>query len=187
MVQERKFIAVLKTANKTVEDAKKVYDSSFGEVTQADYDNYIQRMAAIDGATILVVQDDFSGNNYGVISFHDNSLDKYKEFCYLADQDPFFGGYENNREEFDADWENGEYEFTGTLELEPHELEITEELIKFKPIRNIYWDNNGRPTLVFHKGRIYKGTLHNSGEITAVTPYYDGVDDYVLKADIEIL
>ena len=128
MAQERKFIAVVKTANKKVEDAKKVYEGSFGAVTQADYNNYIERMAAIDGATVLVVQDDFSGSNYGVISFHDNSLDKYKEFCYLAEQDPFFGCYENNREEFDFDWEHGEYEFAGTLELEPHELEIVKEI-----------------------------------------------------------
>lgn len=186
MAKERKFIVVLKTGNKTIEDAKKVYEGSFGAITQADYDNYIQRMAVIDGATVLLVQDGFSGDNYGVISFHDNSLDKYKEFCYLAEQDPFFGAYENSREEFDADWESGEYEFTGTLELEPHELEITEEIIKFKPIRDIYWDNGGQPKLVFHRDRIYKGELHGSGEITATTPYFDA-DDYVSKADIELL
>lgn len=126
--KERKFIAVLNTANKTIADAKKVFEDSFGTVTQEDYDNYIKRMAVIDGATVLVVQDNFSNGNYGVISFHDDSLDKFKEFCYLAEQDLFFGSYRDAREEFDADWENGEYEFTSVLNLEPHELEIKSEI-----------------------------------------------------------
>lgn len=126
--KERKFIAVLKTANKTIADAKKVFEGSFGTVTQEDYDNYIKRMSVIDGAIVLVVQDNFSNGNYGVISFHDNSLDKFKEFCYLAEQDLFFGSYRDAREEFDDDWENGEYEFTSILNLEPHELEIKSEI-----------------------------------------------------------
>lgn len=58
--------------------------------------------------------------------------------------------------------------------------------IKFRAIRNIYWDNNGRPVLVFYEGKLYKGELHESGKITATTPYYD-VDDYINESDIEII
>ncbi|TKI60079.1 hypothetical protein FC756_19875 [Lysinibacillus mangiferihumi] len=58
--------------------------------------------------------------------------------------------------------------------------------IKFRPIRNIYWDNNGRAVLVFHEGKSYEGEFHESGKITATTPYYDA-DDYINESDIEII
>lgn len=60
------------------------------------------------------------------------------------------------------------------------------KIIKFRPIRNIYWDNHGSPTLVFRAGCIYSGELYENGKITATTPYYD-VDDFINEADIEII
>ncbi|MFY0744822.1 hypothetical protein AB1K09_20345 [Solibacillus silvestris] len=64
--------------------------------------------------------------------------------------------------------------------------ETNYKVIKFKPLKNIYWDNNGHPTLVFKADCIYTGERHESGKLTATTPYYD-VDDYILESDIEIL
>ncbi|WP_313891144.1 hypothetical protein [Psychrobacillus sp.] len=182
MTQERKFIAILKTGNKTIEDAKNVYEGSIGTVTQADYDNYIQRMAAINGARVLLVEDNMSGENFGVISFHDDSLDKYKEFCYLAEQDPYFGSYENNREEFEKDWSAGDYEFTGMLEVTTSEVEILEEVVQQLHHLSINKekDHVERKLLyhiIFGKSSEVEGRIFHKGN---EYPVYKKDDDYVI-------
>lgn len=58
--------------------------------------------------------------------------------------------------------------------------------IVFKVKKDVYWEDWGSLKKVFLKGNFYKGTLHENGKITAETPYYDGISDYVDLDSIEI-
>jgi hypothetical protein len=59
--------------------------------------------------------------------------------------------------------------------------------IKFKVIEDMYWDDWGAFRKVFSKGQICEGTLHPSGKVTAESPYYPEISDYVDVNKIEIL
>jgi len=59
--------------------------------------------------------------------------------------------------------------------------------IQFEVIKNIYWDNWGRPALVFMKGDICKGKLYDDSTVTAESPYYEGVSDIVDTDCIRII
>lgn len=61
------------------------------------------------------------------------------------------------------------------------------EEITFEVTHDIYWDDWGHFRRVFCKGDICKGVLHPSGEVSAESPYYEGISDYVDLDCIKIL
>ncbi|AJI09077.1 hypothetical protein OB988_21440 [Bacillus cereus] len=58
--------------------------------------------------------------------------------------------------------------------------------IVFVVKKDVYWEDWGSLKKVFLRGNYYKGTLHENGKITAESPYYDGISDYVDLDSIEI-
>lgn len=65
-------------------------------------------------------------------------------------------------------------------------MKRTDKPIRFKALKNIYWEDWGHMRLVFRKGEVYNGILHSDGDITAESPRY-GVSDYVDKLAVEVL
>lgn len=59
--------------------------------------------------------------------------------------------------------------------------------ITFEVIKDIYWDDWGHRRKVFRRGDICKGILYTSGEVSAESPYYKGVSDYVDLGRIKIM
>ncbi|MEC5307806.1 hypothetical protein [Bacillus thuringiensis] len=59
--------------------------------------------------------------------------------------------------------------------------------ITFKVKKDIYWEDWGHLRLVFSKGNVYEGVRHKDGSVTAETPYYEGISDYVDADSIEII
>lgn len=59
--------------------------------------------------------------------------------------------------------------------------------IRFEVLKDIYWDDWGRPALVFCKGDICDGELYPSGTVCAESPYYEGISDMVDVERIKIL
>ncbi|OUA82907.1 hypothetical protein BK706_31180 [Bacillus thuringiensis serovar leesis] len=59
--------------------------------------------------------------------------------------------------------------------------------ITFKANKDIYWEDWGHLRLVFSRGNVYPGILHKDGSVTAETPYYEGISDYVDIDSIEII
>lgn len=51
--------------------------------------------------------------------------------------------------------------------------------IKFKVIKDIFWDNWGHSVKAFSKGMRCEGKLYNDGSIIAMSPYYDGITDII--------
>lgn len=58
--------------------------------------------------------------------------------------------------------------------------------IRFRALKNIYWDDWGHMRLVFLRGEVYNGVLHPDGDVTAYSSRYD-VSDNVDKSEVEIL
>lgn len=67
-----------------------------------------------------------------------------------------------------------------------NDTERTDRPIKFIAKENIYWDDWGYMRLVFRKGRKYVGIQHSDGSVTAETPFYTDISDYVDITKIEI-
>ena len=59
--------------------------------------------------------------------------------------------------------------------------------ITFEVVKDIYWDDWGRPAKVFSKGDICKGIHYPTGAVVAESPYYEGISDTVDLESIKIL
>lgn len=59
--------------------------------------------------------------------------------------------------------------------------------VKFKVIKDIYWDDWGYYRKVFCKGDVCKGILHSNGTVSAESPYYKGISDCIDSKCIKIL
>ena len=59
--------------------------------------------------------------------------------------------------------------------------------VKFIPKEDMYWDDWGHKRLVFKQGLKYRGLLHPSGKVTAETPYYSDISDYVDREKIDLV
>ena len=54
-------------------------------------------------------------------------------------------------------------------------------------LRRIFLGGLGHLRLVFSRGNVYPGILHKDGSVTAETPYFEGISDYVDIDSIEII
>lgn len=61
------------------------------------------------------------------------------------------------------------------------------KVVKFRVIKDIYWDNWGRIVKVFRVGDVQTGRLYPDGHISAESTIYDGVSDGVDRECIEII
>ncbi|GGN64449.1 hypothetical protein [Oceanobacillus indicireducens] len=118
--------AKLKTGNKTDEQVKAMFVDGF-EVTHEDFDRHKKSLDMVDGLEV-VVTDSFYGDGYSLISWEEKDEDTWKEFIYLQEQDPFFGAYVDEREEFLEDWKSGEYMPNGSLAFQKEDVWILEPL-----------------------------------------------------------
>lgn len=118
--------AKLKTGNKTDEQLKADYD---GDVTQKEIDRYREQMNVVDGLEVYLTNSSFADGFYVLLSWRDADDHKWREFFWLAEQDPMFGTHDD-KDEFLKDWESGEYEPSGMVAFRDRDVEIvkTKEL-----------------------------------------------------------
>lgn len=64
--------------------------------------------------------------------------------------------------------------------------ERTDKPIRFKAVKDIYWEDWGHMRLVFRKGQVYDGVQHTNGRVSGYNAYFD-VSDYVYPEEIEII
>lgn len=117
--------AKLKTANKTDEQIKAVYDD---EVSQEEIESYRKTFNSVDNLEILVVDSAFEKGSYVIVGWDPKDDDRWRDFMYEVEQDAFFGTYVDEREEFLNDWNNGEYEPSGSITFSKDDLEILEQI-----------------------------------------------------------
>lgn len=124
------FKAILKTAGKTPEDIKKMYDGSVGpEPSEEEIQGYIDVYNKLDGLEVVVYDRGHLGvADYGLYVWQKEDDERIRELFYQAEQDPYFGTYVNERDEFIKDWEAEEYEFGPSPTFSADDVEIIEEI-----------------------------------------------------------
>jgi hypothetical protein len=116
----------LHTAGKTSEQILKTYEGlkPSDEVVQG----IIKAFNLIDGLGVVVSNSFYGKDTYTLIIWNKSDDDKFKEFSYLLEQDPFCGTYVNDREQFEKDWDSEQYEPPGSLSFLTSDIEIMEKI-----------------------------------------------------------
>jgi len=124
------FKAILQTAGKTPEDIKKMYDGSVGpEPSEEEIQGYINVFNKLDGLEVVVYdRSNLDVADYGLYVWQEKDDECIRELFYQAEQDPYFGTYVNERDEFIKDWEAEEYEFGPSPTFSADDVEIIEEI-----------------------------------------------------------
>lgn len=114
--------AILHTGGKTDEELLK----DGGMVSENDLLLLKAVAAAWDGAEVYVRKE---GANYNLVGWeeHDCLTDaKVKEAIWQMEQDPVVGTY-GSREEFEADWRDGQYEPAAGISFKEDDVELLKE------------------------------------------------------------
>ena len=90
----------------------------------ADYQLWEKITAYMDGETALVTESRAEEGKYVFLGLKDKEKDK--ELHYMMEQDSMVGLYIDDRESFDVDWDNGDYEPDGIHYLDPENVELLE-------------------------------------------------------------
>lgn len=53
--------------------------------------------------------------------------------------------------------------------------------------KDVYWDNWGRLALVFKKGEVVEGLLHEDGTVSVESTIYSGISDYISSDLFELI
>lgn len=84
---------------------------------EPDYELWQRISAYMDGEKAYVIKSRAEEGKYVFLGLLD--AEKDKELHYMFEQDSSFGLYIDDREEFDKDWDSGDYEQDGSIYLEP--------------------------------------------------------------------
>jgi len=112
------FEAILHTGGKTAEKLR----VEFGDVTEDEIQSYIKILDAMDGQKALVATSLLDPNEYAYMGLLDET--QGKEVTYLMEQDPMMGCYIDQREQFDRDYDSGNYCPEGVWTLKKENVEI---------------------------------------------------------------
>lgn len=89
-----------------------------------DYQLWKKIYEYMDGETAIVMKSTSGDGTYLFLGLKDK--EKNKELHYMFEQDSFIGVYIDDREEFDKDWDSGDYEPDGCHYLNPENVEFLE-------------------------------------------------------------
>lgn len=89
-----------------------------------DYQLWKKIYEYMDGETAIVMKSTSGDGTYLFLGLKDK--EKNKELHYMFEQDSFIGVYIDDREEFDRDWDSGDYEPDGCHYLNPENVELLE-------------------------------------------------------------
>lgn len=112
------FEAILHTGGETAEQ----FRAEEPDVTDDEIQCYIKIFDAMDGQRAIVVPSFFGPNEYNYGGLLDEA--QGKEVAYLMEQDPMMGCYIDQREQFNRDYDSGEYCPVATWTLKKEQVEI---------------------------------------------------------------
>lgn len=87
-----------------------------------DYPLWEKISAYMDGEIAYVIESSLEDGTYVFLGLKDKEKDK--EVHYMMEQDSSMGVYIDDREEFDKDWDSGNYEPDGCHYLNPENVEL---------------------------------------------------------------
>ncbi len=91
----------------------------------ADYQLWQDITEYMDGETAFVMESRAEDGKYVFLGLKDK--EKNRELHYMFEQDSRFGIYIDDREGFDADWDNNDYEPDGCHYLNLENVEVLED------------------------------------------------------------
>ncbi len=114
---------ILHTGGKTIEEIKEAgkeweYSDEEAVVIKAYMD-------AWDGVPATFI--DSGDGQYSLIGWPPEEDARAANAIYLMEQDPVFGTYKDNREQFDSDWKDGSWEPSGAIGFQKETVEIIEK------------------------------------------------------------
>jgi hypothetical protein len=118
--------ATLKTAGKTAEDIIKDYDGP--KPLEKEINMWIEAFNAINGLKVVLLQSPFSPDHFSLGAWDPADDDKIRDFFYAAEQDPVFGCYIDQRDQFLEEWKREEYESAGSLIFDKDDVIIVREI-----------------------------------------------------------
>ena len=109
-----------------IKEAKLKTINMFNDISADDPDHQLWRKISeyMDGEIACVIESSMGDGTYVFLGLKDKEKDK--EVHYLMEQDSWVGVYIDDREEFDKDWESGNYEPDGCHYLNPENVELLE-------------------------------------------------------------
>lgn len=115
-----------KKANKDSDNILQIDINS--TMTNAEIDNTITYYNMLDGLRAFVMPG-IGGKGYMLVgAAAEEYKNRYKEAMYLMEQDAYFGAYIGMRDEFNQDWDSGNYCPEGIVGLDEDEVEILGEV-----------------------------------------------------------
>lgn len=118
-------LAILRTGNKTEEDIRS--SQGIPNISAREAQNILRYYQLLDGLKVALIRG-ASEEKWTLIGWPEESDARMKEAFYLMEQDPVFGTYIGQREEFLQDWEAGAYAPDGSIVFGEDEVEILGEL-----------------------------------------------------------
>lgn len=103
MADFKLIFAILHTSDMTVEKIK----AESPEVSDADAQNLANVFAIMDGQKSVLLPSWADDNDYSFVGLADRSTDR--ELSYRMEQDSFVGCFVDQREEFDTEYDSGNY------------------------------------------------------------------------------
>lgn len=114
------------TASKSADEIKANYDPA------PPSDEVLEKMAEafrnLHDTEVVGAAWPYSPDSYSLYGWHGEDDEKFKELIYWIEQDSFFGGYIDDRDRFDTDWENGEYEPVTAMHFDKSDFIVIEKI-----------------------------------------------------------
>ena len=109
-----------------IKEAKLKTLNMFNDIStdDPDYPLWEKISAYMDGEIAYVIESSLEDGTYVFLGLKDKEKDK--EVHYMMEQDSSMGVYIDDREEFDKDWDSGNYEPDGSYYLNPENVELLE-------------------------------------------------------------
>jgi hypothetical protein len=127
MTSMKVYRAILHTGGKTREQIEAANNTGV-PFRGNDMAEVLAYYKLLDGAKVYVT--DGFGDGYSLACWPDEEETRMKEAAYLAEQDRLFGTYINMREEFDRDWDAGNYCPDAIQSFDHADVEILGEVAK---------------------------------------------------------
>lgn len=120
--------ARLRTGNKTIDDIKARFEGEY--VTEQELNKWLDDYKLIDGTEVVVAKGPINDNDYSLMAWDPADDEKWRDYIYANEQDPYFGTYIDAWDEFLEDWNNGDYSPAGSMVFHENDVEIIQELKK---------------------------------------------------------
>lgn len=116
----------LHTGDKTIDDIKARFEDEC--LTEQEIKKWLEDCKLIDGTEVIVAKGSINDNDYSLMGWDPIDEEKWRDYIYANEQDPYFGTYIDAWDEFLEDWNNDDYSPSGYMVFHDNDVEIIKEI-----------------------------------------------------------